>query len=161
MQNAGEETMRALRRIGLIAASLVVLAGMAAAAEIRVLSVEEAESAVRALAPEFKKDTGQEVEVTGSLASALVQKLKTGDTFDVLIAPESAMDELDGEGLVNPESRVRLARTAASEEKTTYEGALVSDGAAPEAARAFIQYLASPEAREQWIAARLDPLGER
>ena len=41
---------------------------------------------------------------------------------------------------------------------TTYEGALMSDGAVPEAARAFIRFLASAEARDQWVAAKLEPL---
>ena len=33
----------------------------------------------------------------------------------------------------------------------------MSDGSEPEAARAFIRYLASPEARAQWLAAKLEP----
>jgi hypothetical protein len=36
----------------------------------------------------------------------------------------------------------------------------MSDGAVPEAARAFIQFLASPEARARWLAARLEPLSD-
>ena len=41
---------------------------------------------------------------------------------------------------------------------TTYEGALMSDGSVPEAARAFIRFLGEPEARAKWIAAKLEPL---
>jgi molybdate transport system substrate-binding protein len=41
---------------------------------------------------------------------------------------------------------------------TTYEGALMSDGSVPEAARAFIRFLASADARDRWLAARLEPL---
>jgi ABC-type glycerol-3-phosphate transport system substrate-binding protein len=44
---------------------------------------------------------------------------------------------------------------------TSYEGALMSDGSVPEAARAFIRFLANPEARTKWVAARLEPLAER
>ncbi len=40
---------------------------------------------------------------------------------------------------------------------TSYEGALMSDGAVPEAARAFIRFLAGPEARAKWVAAKLEP----
>jgi molybdate transport system substrate-binding protein len=43
---------------------------------------------------------------------------------------------------------------------TTYEGGLMSDGAVPEAARAFIQFLADPDARAKWLAARLEPLAD-
>jgi molybdate transport system substrate-binding protein len=44
---------------------------------------------------------------------------------------------------------------------TSYEGALMSDGAEPQAARAFIRFLASPEARAKWLAARLEPPADR
>jgi molybdate transport system substrate-binding protein len=43
---------------------------------------------------------------------------------------------------------------------TTYEGGLMSDGAVPEAARAFIRFLASPEARAKWLSAKLEPLAD-
>jgi molybdate transport system substrate-binding protein len=43
---------------------------------------------------------------------------------------------------------------------TTYEGALLSDGGVPEAARAFIRFLAEPDARAKWLAAKLEPLAE-
>jgi ABC-type molybdate transport system substrate-binding protein len=43
----------------------------------------------------------------------------------------------------------------------SYEGALLSDGSVPEAARAFIRFLASAEARAQWVAAKLEPLADR
>jgi molybdate transport system substrate-binding protein len=43
---------------------------------------------------------------------------------------------------------------------TTYEGGLMSDGAMPEAARAFVRFLASPEARAKWVAAKLEPLAD-
>jgi molybdate transport system substrate-binding protein len=264
-QLAGEETMRTLRRTVLIAATLVSLASMAGAADIRVLSVEAVQNAVRILAADFNKETGNQVILTIVPPAAAMQKIKAGDTFDALITSEAAMDELDRDGMVNPESRVRLAnggfgiavRTAApaldlstpeafkqallsaasivygdptlpneSGEKaerilakagilatlkpklrivaglsagqemiakgevamglydigdiaegrgitfagpvpaplqisTSYEGALMSDGAEPEAARAFIRFLASPDASAQWLAARLEPLGDR
>lgn len=43
---------------------------------------------------------------------------------------------------------------------TSYEGGLMSDGSVPEAARAFVRFLASADARDQWVAAKLEPLGE-
>ena len=44
---------------------------------------------------------------------------------------------------------------------TSYEGALMSDSSEPQAARAFIRFLANPEARAKWLAARLEPLADR
>ena len=43
---------------------------------------------------------------------------------------------------------------------TTYEGALMSDGSVPQAAREFIRFLASADARDRWLAARLEPAPE-
>jgi molybdate transport system substrate-binding protein len=44
---------------------------------------------------------------------------------------------------------------------TGYEGALMSDGSEPQAARAFIRFLANPDAHAKWLAARLEPLAHR
>jgi hypothetical protein len=83
-----------------------------------------------------------------------MQRIKDNDIHDAVIVSEPAMDELDREGIVNPESRVKLATDAS----TLFEGALMSDGSVPEAARAFIQFLASEDARDRWIASRLQPV---
>ena len=256
--------MRALGRTVLIAATLMLLSHMADAADIRVLSVGAVQHAVRALATQHEKESGQRVVLTVGSPAVVLQKIKAGEIFDALIASEGAMDELDRDGIVNPESRVRLASTglgiavrsgapaldlstpeafkqtllaarsivhgdptlryqsgektekvltkagildalkpklrvvpsqAASQEmiakcevemgfyniseipegkglqfagpapapfqiNTPYEGALMSDGSEPQAARAFIRFLASPEARAQWLAAKLEPAAD-
>jgi ABC-type molybdate transport system substrate-binding protein len=162
--------MRSIAQGALIAAVLILAASMASAADIRVLSVSAAHSAVQALAVEFKKDTGHEVALTLGSPSEVMEKIKAGEIFDALIASEGAMDELDRDGIVNPESRLRLASGNESgtdappagqanpqPSKIVYEGALMSDGAAPEAARAFILFLGSADARSAWVAAKLEP----
>jgi molybdate transport system substrate-binding protein len=256
--------MRAFGRIISIAAVLVSLAGMAAAADIRVLSVGAVQNAVRPLAVDFSKETGHKIVFTVGSPAVVAQKLKDGETFDAVIVSEPAMDRLDKEGIVNPESRVRLANTGIavavragapvpnlstpeafkeallaakslvygdptlrnqSGEKaeqilakaglldalkgklrvvpgqaesqdliakgevemglynlseipeskglkiagpvpaplqltTTYEGALMSDGSVPQAAREFIRFLSAPDARAKWLAAKLEPLAD-
>ena len=255
--------MRGLARIVTIAATLISVAGMAQAAEIRVLSVGAVQVAVRDLAAEFQKETGHQVIFTVASPAVVMQKIKANEVHDAVIVSEPAMDQLDREGIVNPESRVRLAKTGigiavrdgaavpdlstpdafkqaltaaksiahgdptlpnqsgetvqkilanagildavkpklriagladshtliASGEveiglfnlseitegkgvksagavpaplqiATTYEGALMSDGSVPEAARAFVRFLASADARDKWTAAKLEPLGE-
>ena len=256
--------MRAFGRIISIAAVLVSLAGMAAAADIRVLSVGAVQNAVRPLAVDFSKETGHKIVFTVGSPAVVAQKLKDGETFDAVIVSEPAMDALDKEGIVNPESRVRLANTGIavavragapvpnlstpeafkeallaakslvygdptlpnqSGEKaeqilakaglldalkgklrvipgqaesqdliakgevemglynlseipeskglkiagpvpaplqltTTYEGALMSDGSVPQAAREFIRFLSDPDARAKWLAAKLEPLAD-
>jgi len=254
--------MRAFGRTISITAVLVSLAGMAAAADIRVLSVGAVQNAVRPLAADFSKDTGHKIVFTVGSPAVVAQKIKDGEIFDAVIVSEPAMDRLDKEGIVNPESRVRLANTGIgvavsagapapnlatpdafkqallaaksvvygdptlpnqSGEKaeqilakagildalkpklrivpgqaesqdliargevemglynlseipegkglkiagpvpaplqiaTSYEGALMSDGSVPQAAREFIRFLSEPEARAKWLAARLEPL---
>jgi molybdate transport system substrate-binding protein len=243
---------------------LMSLCGMAIADDIRVLSVGAVQHAVKALAADFGKESGHRVVLTIGSPAVVMQKIKDGEVFDAVIVSEPAMDVLDKEGVVNPESRVRLANTgmgvavragaplpdlstpeafkqalltaksvvygdpalpnqsgekaekilakagildalkpklrivpgqAASQEmiakgeielgfynvseipedkglklagpvppplqiSTTYEGGLMSDGAVPLAARAFIHFLSSPDARAKWLAAKLEPLAD-
>jgi molybdate transport system substrate-binding protein len=257
--------MRGLGRSITIAAVLVSLTGMARGAEVRVLSVGAVQNAVKSLGADFAKETGHQILFTIGSPAIVMQKIKDGETYDAVIVSEPAMDLLDREGTVNPESRERLAATglgvavragapapdlstpeafkqallaaksivygdptlpnqsgekaekilanaglldtlkpkiqivpgqAASQEKvakgevelglynvseipegkglklagpvppplqinTTYEGALMSDGSVPEAARAFIRFLTEPEARAKWVAAKLEPPPDR
>ena len=148
--------MRTAARTLLIASMLALLSGMACAADIRVLGVDTVQDAVRALAQEFGRETGKEVELTFDSAQGLQEKIKAGAIFDALIAPEAAMDALDTDGIVNPESRVKLASGGAGMD-ASYEGALLSDGSVPQTAREFILFLASEDAREHWLAAKLEP----
>jgi molybdate transport system substrate-binding protein len=255
--------MRAWVRTVSIAAVLTSFTGMAGAAEIRLLSVGAVQVAIRNLAAEFRKETGHEVIFSIASPAVVMQKIKAGEVHDAVIVSEPAMDQLDRDGIVNPESRVRLATTGIgvavrdgapvpdlstpeaftqamlaaksivhgdptlpnqSGEKvqkilagagildavkpklqiagladgqariakgdaeiglfnlseipegkgvrsagpvpallqlsTTYEGALMSDGSVPEAARAFIRFLASADARDQWLANKLEPLSD-
>jgi molybdate transport system substrate-binding protein len=256
--------MRTCGRLACIAAMLMSLTGMAIADDIRVLSVGAVQQAVKALAADFGKESGHHVVLTIGSPAVVTQKIKDGEVFDAVIVSEPAMDVLDKEGIVNPESRVRLANTgmgvavragapvpdlstpeafkqallaaksvvygdptlpnqsgekaekilakagildalkpklrivpgqAASQEliakgeielglynvseipedkglklagpvpaplqvSTTYEGALMSDGAVPLAARALIHFLSSPDARAKWLAAKLEPLAD-
>jgi molybdate transport system substrate-binding protein len=256
--------MRAFRRSITIAAVLMSLAGMAQAAEVRVLSVGAVQHAVKALAADFAKESGHQAILTIASPAVVMQKIKDGETYDAVIVSEPAMDQLDKDGIVNPESRVRLAVVglgvavregapvpdlstpdafkqallnaksivhgdptlpnqsgekaekilanaglldslkpklkivpgqAASQEmiamgevelglyqvseipegkglrfagpvppqlqiNTAYESALMSDGSVPEAARAFIRFMAEPDARPRWVAAKLEPLAD-
>src|SRR5712675_1680617 len=102
----GEDTMRFLRRIASVAATLISLTSMAGAADIRVLSVGAVQGALRDLAAEFGNETGHRVVLTIDSPAIVMQKIKDGETYDAVIVSEPAMDRLDKEGVVNPESRV-------------------------------------------------------
>jgi molybdate transport system substrate-binding protein len=256
--------MRFFRRIASVATTLISLTSMAGAADIRVAGVGAVQNALRVLAAEFGNETGHRMVLTIDAPAVVMQKIKDGEVYDAVIVSEPAMDRLDKEGVVNPESRVPLAKTgmgvavragaplpdlstpeafkqallatksvvygdpslpnqsgekaerilvqagifdalkprlrivpsqAESQElianggaemglyniseipedkglafagpvpkllqiATSYEGALMSDGAVPEPARAFIRFLAGPEARAKWLAAKLEPSTE-
>jgi len=148
--------MQPFGRIGAIAAVLMSLVGMAAAAEVRVLGVDAVEQAVRAAAADFARESGHRVIFTIAPPAVVMEKIAANEPHDAVIVAEPAMDQLDKDGIVNPESRVRLAK----EGETTYEGGLMTDGSVPEAAREFVRYLASPDARPNWAAAKLLPLAD-
>jgi ABC-type molybdate transport system substrate-binding protein len=148
--------MQTFGRIGAIVAVLMSLTGMAAAAEVRVLGVDTVEQAVRAVAADFARETGHQVVFTIASPAVVKEKIAANQPHDAVIVSEPTMDQLDKDGIVNPESRVRLARDG----DVTYEGGLITDGSVPEAARAFVRFLAEPDARAKWLAAKLEPLAD-
>jgi ABC-type molybdate transport system substrate-binding protein len=146
--------MRMFARPAFAAVMLASLAWPASAADIRLLGIEAVAAAVRPLAADFARQTGHQVLLSFASPEVMTQKLAANEIHDVVILPEPAMDRLDSDGIVNPESRLRLAVADA----TTYEGALMSEGGVPQAATAFIEFLASPDARPAWAAAKFEPL---
>jgi molybdate transport system substrate-binding protein len=235
-QFRGEETMRSFGRIASIAVMLISFASIAAAADIRVLSVGAVQHAVKELAAEFGNETGHKVILTVASPGVVnpesrVPLAKTGMGVAVragaplpdLSTPEAfkqsllaAKSVVHGDPTLPNQSGEKAERIlvqagildalkprlkivpgqAASQEliakgevemglynvseipedkglafagpvptllqvTTSYEGALMSDGAAPEAARAFIRFLASHDARAKWAAAKLEPAAER
>jgi len=101
--------MRAFGRSVLIVSTLLGLAGMAAAAEVRVLATRATEGALVALAKEFAQESGHRAVFTIGSPAAVMAKIKANEIYDVVVLAEPAIDQLDRQGLVNPESRVRLA----------------------------------------------------
>src|SRR5262249_58460916 len=95
-----------------MAVRLISLTGMAAAADIRVLSVGAVQNAVRTLAADFGTETGHHVVLTIGSPVVVTQKIKDGEVFDAVIVSEPAMDRLNKEGVVHPEVRPPLAKTA-------------------------------------------------
>src|SRR5260370_26476899 len=111
-QFRGDETMRSFGRIASIAVTLISVASMAAAADIRVLSVGAVQHAVKELAAEFGNETGHKVILTVASPAVVTQKIKDGEVFDAVILSEPAMDRLHQSRVLHPESRVRLRQTA-------------------------------------------------
>jgi molybdate transport system substrate-binding protein len=105
----------ASRAIALFAAGLFLFAGVAQAAEVKVMISGGFSAAYRILVPEFQSATGNTVATAagpsmGNTPEAIPNRLSRGEPVDVLIMVGSALDDLIKEGKVLPGSRVDLAR---------------------------------------------------
>src|SRR5262250_2115858 len=82
----------------------------ASAAEIRVLNANALTNALRALATEHTKQTGNQVTFISGSPGQIQQKVDAGETFDLLIMPTPALVALDAAAKLAPGSRKALAR---------------------------------------------------
>ena len=94
---------------GVAAWLLFGFACSAVAAEIRVLSAGAVEPGVRAAAAAYGRQSGHDVRITFNTAPEIRKRLGAGETFDVVIAPPAALDELAGAGKLEAD-RVNLGR---------------------------------------------------
>src|SRR5205809_7835048 len=92
-------------------AGCLVIAGMAHAAEIKVLSTQATEEAYRELVPQFEKASGHKVTTvfTGTLAAN--KRLAAGEPYDLSIMSAPSIEEHTKAGKVMPGSRVDLAKS--------------------------------------------------
>src|SRR5947207_11081431 len=93
-QFQGDETMRSFGRIASIAVTLISLASMADAADIRVLSVGAVQHAVKELAIEFGNETGHKVILTFASPVVVTQKIKDGESMDTVLLTDPEIDAL-------------------------------------------------------------------
>ena len=104
--------MRNLKRLfGAAAALVAAFALPASAAEVRVLSVGSAEIAVKTLIPEFTKGGANTVKFEWGPPNIIWNRIKAGETWDVVILSDSAMADLKKENGIKTDTQVRLART--------------------------------------------------
>ena len=89
--------------------AMAVLAQVAAAAEITVLSAGAIELGLRAAVAAFQKETRHEVRITFNTAPQIRKRVGSGETWDVVIAPPAAIEEFDKAGRVERE-RVTVGR---------------------------------------------------
>lgn len=107
----------AVARRGFVAAlTLLLLAGSAGAAEIRVMISGGFSAAFRELVPQFERISGHKVVTIrgpsmGETPQAIPNRLQRGEPADVLIMVGEALDKLTQQGFVVGESRVDLAQS--------------------------------------------------
>lgn len=112
------------------ALAVLFVATAAAAAEIKVVSVGALQTALRDIAADYTRETGDTVTFTFTNPTNLKQVL-AGGTFDVVIVAASTVDELRNTGGLAPGAPIHLARTGIG--VAVREGAPKPDLSTPEA----------------------------
>ena len=101
-------------RIMLLGLAMVVMgAGVsrpAAAAEIKVLNANALTVAMKELAADFSKQTGNQVSFVGVSPGLVEQRLKAGETYDLVITATESAAAFEKDGKWRPGSRHPLAR---------------------------------------------------
>ena len=121
-----------LRKMALTVLMLIVSAGIAAAAEIRVLSVGSTQFAAKALAADFAKESGHQVAFT-IVAPFQVDQRLAAEPYDLVIVAVPSMEALDRAGSLRPGSRTAIARVGIG--LVVKDGAPLPDISTPEAFR--------------------------
>jgi len=109
MRTVGIATMRALVGAAVLALALPA-AGRADAADIKVLSAGAVRAIVTELTPAFEKETGHKVSFEFGTAGQTRQRLAS-EPADVVILPDTALDEQIKQDRVVAGSRADIART--------------------------------------------------
>jgi molybdate transport system substrate-binding protein len=104
------------RTLALGVAAVLLLAGTARAAEVRVMISGGLTAAFNALVPEFERTTGHKVVTAygpsmGTTTNAIPVRLERGEPANVLIMVGYALGDLIKQGKVIPDSRVDLVNS--------------------------------------------------
>ncbi len=100
-------------RLGGIAAALaavLVSTSVAAAAEVKLISVGGVKGALDKIIADYTKATGNTVNYTVGSPLVVSQKLAAGEVFDVVVQSAPAMDDYAKLGGLKAETRLRVAR---------------------------------------------------
>jgi molybdate transport system substrate-binding protein len=80
------------------------------AADLRVLASNGVKAAVEELKPQLEKASGSTLSIDFSTAAALRERIEKGETFDVAILTDEAIDALIKAGKLSPMPHPKLAR---------------------------------------------------
>jgi molybdate transport system substrate-binding protein len=104
-----QTTAAALATLG--AAGMVMLAGIAHAAEIRVIGSPGTRAPYTQLVPGFEKATGNKVVTVWGGVNEVAKRVADGETADVVMLPAAQIDGLIKQGKLIPDSRVDVAKS--------------------------------------------------
>jgi molybdate transport system substrate-binding protein len=98
-----------LRKISLGAFALALSAGVASAAEIRLIAVGGVKGALDRIIADYKKATGNTVTFTAGSPPMVAQRVLS-EPFDVVVQSAPAMDDAAKAGALKADTRVAVAR---------------------------------------------------
>ncbi len=106
----------ASRTLTLVLASILLLAGAAVGAEIKVMTSGGFAAPYNELVPEYERATGNKLVTAygasmGSAPDSIPMRLERGEPADVVILSATALEQLIQQGKVVPGSRVDLVRS--------------------------------------------------
>ena len=94
----------------LILSWLVLFAGAANAAQLKLFVSAAMSEPVKKVAADFQRKAGHRIDLTAGTSGALQNKLRAGENADVIIVSSAAMDALEKEKQITAGTRVDLAR---------------------------------------------------
>jgi molybdate transport system substrate-binding protein len=113
IKNGREDSimLRCIRPTTLLAAILLLVdAAQGQAAEIKVLNANALTIAMKELAADFTRQTGNQVSFVGVSPGLVEQRLKAGETYDLVITATESAAAFERDGKWRPGSRHPLAR---------------------------------------------------
>src|SRR4249919_688558 len=94
-----------------LAGGLLLMASLAQAAELRVLSGNGAKAAVRELCTQFERATGNTIKLHFEVNADLKKKIEAGEAFDVAVLNPPVIDALIKDGKLVTGSRADIGRS--------------------------------------------------
>ena len=96
-----------------LVAVFCLVAGIASAAEIKVLSGGAVEPGLEAFANQVKREMGHELKVQFNTAPQIAKRLASGEVYDILISPPVVIEQAIKEGKVVADTRAPVGRVGA------------------------------------------------
>ncbi len=93
-----------------LASGLLVIASLAQAAEIKVLSGNGARAAVRELCTQFERATGNKISLHFEVNADIQKKIEAGEAFDVAVLNPPVIEALSKEAKIVAGSRADIGR---------------------------------------------------
>ena len=97
--------------IAIAGATVLTFAGVARAADMKVLASAALKEAYLELVPQFERTTEHKVATTWAGTVDIMKRMQAGETFDLVIMAGPSIDELIKLGKIVPGSRVDLAKS--------------------------------------------------